>query len=116
MTDMHSSNGVMLTVILPAGKGRALLHYLHHEKAITTAVLFHARGTSEHSGGLGWALDSSLEKDILKVSVTSELADPLFEELYIQGEIHHPHGGIIYMEALNRMSRFTLPELPTEDQ
>lgn len=52
--------GRVITCIIPSGRGREIIDKLYQEKQQNTAILLHARGVSEVSGGLNWEMGDSL--------------------------------------------------------
>lgn len=108
--------GRMITCIIPTGRGREILETLRTERNIDTAILAHARGVSQVSGGLNWEVGDSLEKDIIKLNCHNDEADEIFDYLFDIAGIDRPHGGIIFMEELHCSTEYSLPEIPLENQ
>ena len=93
----------LISLILPLGRGHALLEALDREKGLVTAFSHHARGFGV-SGFLmrrGFALQT--EKDVIHVAVPEERAEEIYEFLYLAGNIGQPHGGFMFIEPLERL-------------
>jgi nitrogen regulatory protein PII len=105
----------LITCILPKGISKDVVKQLKTEKGILTANINNARGVGKitplaYRGIIG----SQSEKEILTVVVPVDQADELFEYIYDKANINRPHGGLMYMHALPKSTRFTLPDIPDE--
>ncbi|MGB0712637.1 MAG: hypothetical protein ACPGUC_03655 [Gammaproteobacteria bacterium] len=104
----------VITCILPKGRAKPLLELLSLEKGLTTANVHYARGAGRITPLTHRGIGETTEKEILTVSVSAELADELFEEIFFAAGINQPHGGLMYMHALTAASGFQLPDVPEE--
>ena len=93
----------LISLILPLGRGHALLEALDHDKGLVTAFSHHARGfgVSGYLMRRGFALQT--EKDVVHVAVPEEPAEEIYEFLYHAGNIGQPHGGFMFIEPLERL-------------
>lgn len=102
----------LITVIVPQGKGMALLHALY-EKKMLRAALGTARAPFtqvKRTGGLPRTVRHSVEKDILTVVVPAEKADEAFGFLFDIANVGAQHGGFMFQGSLARASDFKLPD------
>ena len=112
---MFISNQKLITCVLPKGICLDVIKSLKEEKGITTANMNTARGAGKLTPLAYRGVGEQSEKEILTVTVDSETADEIFEYIYDEGKIDRPHGGLIYMSSLDRVSPYLLPEnLPGE--
>lgn len=101
-----------ITVIVPQGKGMALLHALY-EKKMLRAALGTARAPFTYlrrTGGMARTVRHSVEKDILTVLVPAEKADEVFGFLFDIANVGAEHGGFMFQGSLARASDFKLPD------
>ncbi len=95
-----------ITCILPKGRANLVLHWLHEVWGANAANV---------TGGRGRGVVESIsygeweEVEILTVIVGADEAEALFEDLYHQAEICHPHSGLMHMAKLDRRTAFALP-------
>ena len=104
-----------ITAILPKGQSVGVIIGLKEEKGIITANVNTARGMGKLTPNAYRGVGEQTEKEILDVVIESERADEIFEFIYETAEINRPHGGIIYMSALQQASAYSLPEIPEEE-
>jgi hypothetical protein len=108
----HPVDGMLITCIIPEGKGHELMKKLIEEKGINTASLHHARG-SGHVGGLRRrGFIAQIKKDVVTAAVSDDRADEIFSYMFFEGDINQPHTGIIYMERLDHFA----PIVPMETE
>lgn len=106
----------LITVIVPQGKGMALLHALY-QKASLRAALGTARAPFTYlkrRGGLTRTVRHSVEKDILTVVVPADQAEAMFGFLYETAGIGGQHGGFMFQGPVSRASSFSLPDHPSQ--
>jgi hypothetical protein len=101
----------LVTVIVPQGRGMALLQELHGRGTLR-AALSTARAPFTYVRGSGVLARTvrSVEKDVLHVVVSEEKADEVFEYLYRKAGIGDGPGGFMFMAVLSAASLFTLGE------
>ena len=104
-------NQRQITAILPAGVGQKVVELLSLERGLTTASLHRARGVGIvpliGSKGVG----AQVEWELVTVIVARDQADEIFEYIFRQGDIDRPHGGFLYMGALQAATQFLLPDV-----
>ncbi len=107
-------NHKLITCILPIGVAHSVVQTLKDEKQIVTANVSNARGLGKLTHLKHRSLGDESEKQILTVVVPDDQADEIFEFIYHEARIDHPHGGLVYMGSLERATAFVLPDLPEE--
>ncbi len=103
-----------IVAILPKGIVAQVERGLIEEYGIHNSNFNHARGIGRFSALSAGGLGEQREKDILEVTVSSELADEIFEFIFYRADMNQPHGGVVYMSSVPKMSVFHLPELAPE--
>lgn len=88
----------LITVIVPCGRGEALLTRLAEEAGVLTATHHHARFV----GGRRLKPDRMVfnEKDVVLVIVEAMYAEVLFELIYRESGVGEPHAGLMFMEKI----------------
>ncbi|MFT7688847.1 MAG: hypothetical protein ACI9FB_004212 [Candidatus Azotimanducaceae bacterium] len=99
-----------ITCILPKGQSFAVQKGLIDDHQIYEANFHYARGVGKLSMNRGFG--EQREKEILEVMVKPEIADEIFEYIFFKAEMNQPHGGIMYMTTLPKMSAFNMPNFP----
>lgn len=102
----------LITVIVPQGEGRPLLHALF-ERTQLRASLGTARApvtSVTRRAGVARTRRYSVEKDILQVVVAPADAADVFAFLHERAGIGERHGGFMYQGGLSTASAFTLPD------
>jgi nitrogen regulatory protein PII len=105
----------LITCILAKGKAAALQHALIEERGIYSANIHHGRGVGRFAPLSERGVGEQLEKEIVEICIDGAIADEIFEFVFFAAEINQPHGGVIYMIALQSASEFKVPEIPDED-
>lgn len=104
----------LVTCIMPAGRGTAVLERLKREKKVLNASVHHARGVGTHS--LHHRSMFFEEKQLLIALVEAQRADEIFEFLYYAAGIDEPHAGMVFIERAFRAAPVALPDgLSDED-
>ncbi|MEM7407939.1 MAG: hypothetical protein AAF458_21800 [Pseudomonadota bacterium] len=109
------NGGKLVTCILPKGTAVPALHALRAEFDIQACNINNARGVGRITPLRERGIGDQSEKEVLRFVVADEIADAAFEFIYHEAHVDRPHGGIIYMSALNRTTEFVLPDLPEEE-
>ncbi|MBK1701071.1 hypothetical protein [Thiococcus pfennigii] len=104
----------VITCILPKGRGMPVLEVLAREHDLTALDIHYARGVGRITPLRHRGIGETSEKEVLTVTVPASDADALFELIYEIAEINRPHGGLMFMHALQVSTRFRLPDLPEE--
>jgi len=113
---MFINNQKLITCILPKGICIDVIKSLKEEKGVITANVNTARGVGKLTPLAYRGVGEQAEKEVLTVTVASEDADDVFGFIYDEAGIDKPHGGLIYMSNLDRVSAYSLPEdLPEEE-
>lgn len=112
---MKLSAQKLITCILPKGIASGVVEKLRSEHNIISANIYNARGVGKITPLAYRGIGAQTEKEILTVEVPEDKADDLFEYIYVAADINRPHGGLIYMNKLNKATVFTLPDIPAED-
>jgi len=73
------------------------------------ATISYARGTGirERMGLLGVTIDE--QKEVIRIIVSEEQADRVFEAMYLAGGLDTPGKGIMFMTKLDRVATY-IPE------
>lgn len=73
------------------------------------ATISYARGTGirEQMGLLGVTIDE--QKEVIRIIVSEEQANMVFEAMFLAGKLDTPGQGIMYMSKLDRLATF-VPE------
>jgi hypothetical protein len=114
---MADEGAKLITVILPQGQGRRLLHALYERKQLR-ASLGTARApvtTVKRRGGIARTQHHSVEKDIVQVVVGAAEASDIFEFLHDQAGIGERYGGFMFQGSVAKASPFSLPEGLTQN-
>ena len=109
------SDAKLITCILPKGRAISLQQAIIEERGIDSVNFHRGRGTGRSSRGSADGIGAQQEKEVLQVSVASDQADELFDYIYDKAEIGERHGGILFMQALPKVSVMTMPDLPREE-
>lgn len=109
------SGGKLVTCILPKGVAVPALRALRAEFDIQACNINNARGVGRITPLRDRGIGDQSEKEVLRFVVPDDVADDAFEFIYHEAHVDRPHGGIIYMSALSRMTGFAMPDLPEEE-
>ena len=105
----------LITCIVPRGHALQVFKALKDEHGITTANIYHARGSGRMTP-LAWrGVGESSEKDLMSVVVDEADSEKIFAYIYEQAGIHQPHGGILFQQTVKATTDYSLPELPFEE-
>lgn len=107
-------NQKLIFCILPKGKALNVVKKLKDVYGILSSNISNARGVGKITPLAYRGIAGQSEKEILSVAVNSDQADEIFTYIYYEADINRPHGGIMYMHALEMSSEFILPEIPEE--
>jgi len=100
----------MITGTVSSSSGAASKMILAARSAGATGVIgYHARGygARERLGALGLAVET--DKDVIKVLVSTEQCELVFEAMYKAGELDKPGAGMMYITPVDRMATY-VPE------
>lgn len=90
----------LITAVVPAGRGHALMERLGREAAVLTVSHHHARGVGSRRMQPGHEVFD--EKDVVMVLVDAEHADEIFALAYREGGIGERHAGMVFEEKILR--------------
>jgi len=106
----------VITCILPKGRARRIMQALTKEHGLTAVDVHYARGNGRLTPLRYRGIGETPEKEVLTVAVPTAQADEIFEYIYELAEINRPHGGLMYMYPLLTATRYTLPQVPEEQE
>lgn len=112
---MTSERSKLIICDLPKGTARPVIAELKSKYGIIAANINFARGAGRRAPAAFRGIGEHAEKEILTVVVTESQADEIFTFIYHTAHINRPHGGLMYMHALQHSLRFELPDLPEEE-
>ncbi len=104
----YLSEASMITCVLQTGLAEAVLDVAHNCGA-QGATISYGRGTGirERMGLMGVTIDE--QKEVIRIIVSEEQADRVFEAMYLAGKLDTPGKGIMFMTKLDRVATF-IPE------
>lgn len=112
---MNHGGQKLITAIVPAGKAMPVVERLKTEKGIITANMHRARGVGKLTLGTKRGFGEEQEKSVLTIVVPAESVEEIFEFVFFEAEINHPHGGMLFVSAVHAASTYELPDVPDED-
>jgi nitrogen regulatory protein PII len=111
---MLKDNQKQIFCILPKGVALDVAKRLKEVHGIMSSNTSNARGAGKITPLAYRGIAGQSEKEVLSVVVSTETADEIFEFIYHEADINRPHGGIMYMHALQRTTEYSLPEMEDE--
>ena len=98
----------MITCVLQNGLGEEVLEAAKNAGA-QGATISYAQGTGirDRMGLLGVTIDE--QKEVIRIIVSEEQSDLIFETIYLAGQLDKPGRGIMYMSRLDRVATY-IPE------
>lgn len=104
----YLSDAFMITCVLQKDLAEAVLAAAKNIGA-QGATISYARGTGirERMGLLGVTIDE--QKEVIRIIVSEEQANLVFEAMYLAGKLDTPGMGIMYMVKLDRVATY-VPE------
>ncbi len=111
---MQFNDQKLIFCILPKGIGLGIVKRLKEVYGIMTSNINNARGVGKITPLAYRGIAGQSEKEILSVIVPTNSADEIFEFIYHEAEINKPHGGIMYMHAMQKSTKYSLPEVADE--
>jgi len=115
----YLSEANLITCVLQTGLAEGVLDAAKNCGA-QGATISYARGTGvrERMGLLGVAIDE--QKEIIRIIVSDEQADRVFDAMYLAGKLDTPGKGIMFMNKLDRVATYipeeVLKKIEQEDQ
>lgn len=111
---MHLQKQKLITCILPKGIALDVATKLKEEHGLMTVDIKSARGVGKITPLAYRGIGGQSEKEILTVTVAEDSADEIFDYIYHTADINRPHGGLMYIYALQQASQYELPSVPEE--
>lgn len=104
----YLTDALMITCIVQASQADKVVKAAQNVGAQGATVTY-ARGTGvrERMGLMGVTIDE--QKEMIRVIVSEEQADRVFESMYLAGELDKPGMGIMFMNNLDRIATY-IPE------
>ena len=104
----YLSEANIITSVLQTGLDEGVLDAAKNCGA-QGATISYARGTGirERMGLLGVTIDE--QKEVIRIIVSEEQADRVFEAMYLAGGLDTPGKGIMFMTKLDRVATY-IPE------
>ena len=104
----YLSDACLITCILQTGLAEDVLDAAKNIGA-QGATINYARGTGirERMGLLGVTIDE--QKEVIRIIVSEDQADMVFEAMYLAGKLDTPGKGIMYMTKLEKVATY-IPE------
>ncbi|MEF3191097.1 MAG: P-II family nitrogen regulator [Campylobacterales bacterium] len=95
----------LITCIVQKGNADAIIKAAF-EAGAQGATVFYAYGSGvrERLGLLGVTVDA--EKEVIKIIVSSEQVNRIFDAMYLAGKLDTPGMGIIYVERLEKAATY----------
>lgn len=101
----YLTDALMITCIVQASHADKVVKAAQNVGAQGATVTY-ARGTGvrERMGLLGVAIDE--QKEMVRIIVSEEQSDRVFEAMYLAGELDKPGMGIMFMNTLDRIATY----------
>ena len=109
----YRTDAVMITCIVQASHADKVVKAGQNVGAQGATVTY-ARGTGvrERMGLMGVAIDE--QKEMVRIIVSQEQSDRVFEAMYLAGELDKPGMGIMFMNKLDRIATYIPDEVLAE--
>lgn len=104
-------DAVLITAIVQRGAADEVVQAAQ-EAGAQGATIFHARGTGirqKHMGILG--LTVNVDKEVVYIIVPEDLADLIFERIFVAAKMDTPGMGILWMTRLEKMATYVPREI-----
>jgi len=102
---------VLITAIVQRGTADRVVQAAQ-EAGAQGATIFHAHGTGVRQKRLGiLGLTINAEKEVVYIVVPSDLADSIFERIFVTAKIDTPGMGILWMTPLEKMATYVPHEV-----
>ncbi|MDE0758465.1 MAG: P-II family nitrogen regulator [Pseudomonadales bacterium] len=117
----YLTDACLITCVLQTDLAEEVLEAAKNSGA-NGATISYARGTGirERMGLLGVTIDE--QKEVIRIIVSEDQANLVFEAMYLTGNLDTPGKGIMYMTKLDRVATYipadilvTLPEGDSHD-
>ena len=111
----YLTDALMITCIVQASQADKVVKAAQNVGAQGATVTY-ARGTGirERMGLMGVTIDE--QKEMIRIIVSEEQADRVFEAMYLAGELDKPGMGIMFMNDLDRIATYIPDEVLADAQ
>ena len=111
----YLTDALMITCIVQASQADNVVEAAQDVGAQGATVTY-ARGTGirERMGLIGVAIDE--QKEMIRIIVSQEQADRVFEAMYLAGNLDKPGMGIMFMNDLDRIATYIPDEVMADAQ
>ena len=101
----YLTNACLITCVIQKDQAEPLLEAAKNAGA-QGATISYAQGTGirERMGLIGVTIDE--QKEVIRIIVSEEQSDLIFETIYLAGELDKPGRGIMYMSRLERVATY----------
>lgn len=101
----YLTDALIITCIVQSARADAVVEAAQNVGAQGATVTY-ARGTGlrERMGLLGVTIDE--QKEMIRIIVSEEQADRVFEAMFLAGQLDRPGMGIMFMNDLTRVATF----------
>lgn len=101
----YLTDAMIITCIVQSSRADAVIEAAQNVGAQGATVTY-ARGTGlrERMGLLGVTIDE--QKEMIRIIVSEEQADRVFEAMYLAGQLDSPGMGIMFMNDLTRVATY----------
>ena len=101
----YLTNACLITCIVEMGSAEKVLEAAKNSGA-QGATINYARGTGirERMGLLGVTVDE--QKEVIRIIVSEDQADMVFEAMYLAGKLDTPGKGIMYITKLEKVATY----------
>lgn len=101
----YLTDALIITCIVQSARADAVVEAAQNVGAQGETVTY-ARGTGlrERMGLLGVTIDE--QKEMIRIIVSEEQADRVFEAMFLAGQLDRPGMGIMFMNDLTRVATF----------
>lgn len=105
------TDAVLITAIVQRGSADLVVQ-VAQEAGAQGATIFHAKGTGVRQKRLGLlGLTINAEKEVIYIVVPSDLADFVFERIFVCAKLDTPGMGILWTTKLSRMATYVPHEI-----
>ena len=100
------TDAVLITAIVQRGTADMVVQ-VAQEAGAQGATIFHAKGTGVRQKRLGvLGLMINAEKEVIYIVVPSDMADFVFERIFVSAKMDTPGMGILWMTKISRMATY----------
>ena len=104
----YLTDALLITCVIQKDQAELVLEAAKHAGA-QGATISYAQGTGirERMGLIGVTIDE--KKEVIRIIVSEDQSNLIFETLYLAGQMDKPGRGIMYMSKLDRVATY-IPE------